>query len=77
MYSGRGGSRNDRIGSEMGGAGARTKLFVFRPLLTFYRVFHLTIPRELNFPRRVGESKFFRRCWVGVVARCGGSNTYS
>ena len=43
--------------------GEEVEACFFRPLLTFYRVFQLTIPRELKFPRREGESKFFRRCW--------------
>ena len=45
-------------------------------LFTFYRVFQVTIPRELKFPRgRVGEWKLFRRCGVGMGS--GGPHTYS
>ena len=48
-----------------------------RPLLTFYRVFQLTIPREQTFPRSEGESKFLGAVGVGVGVGCGGPNTYS
>ena len=53
MFLGRGGSRNYRI---KGGPSLIDVLVVL--YLLFYRVFQLTIPRELKFPRMEGESKF-------------------
>ena len=57
MFSGRGRSSNNRIG---GGGGSKPDLPFSHPLLTFYRVFKITIPRKQKFPRR--EPKLFRRC---------------
>ena len=54
MFSGRGGSRNYRVG----GGGSKPDRRFSRPLLTFYRVFQSTIPRELKFPMRVGVQVF-------------------
>ena len=43
-----------------GGGGSKPDLPFSHPLLTFYRVFKITIPRKQKFPRR--EPKLFRRC---------------
>ena len=47
------------------GGGSKPDWRLSRHLLIYYRVFQLTIPRELKFPRREGESNF--RCCEGRV----------
>ena len=61
----------------MGGGRSKPNWRFSRPLLTFYRVFKLTIPAELKFLRREGESKFLGAVWVRVGVGCGGPNAYS
>ena len=43
----------------------------------FYRVFQLTIPRELKFSRTEGEVKVLGAVAVGVEVWCGSPITYS
>ena len=55
----RAGTDTEIMGGGGGGGGSKPDWRLSRPLLTFYRVFQLTIPMELKFLRREGGVQVF------------------